>query len=237
MMPVSRAGIIACFILLIPTYLLSFRIQSAVQRVEGRSLALTSFPADLGAWHGASSSTLDARSQDVLQLDEYIRRDYRNEDGRSIFLYVGYWKKQSGEHQAAKHSPLMCFPANGITISHPEERTLPGTTLVSGSNLVPVSRLLAKDRQQTSVYYYWFFSGNESYRDESSALFHIIHQTIFYGRSDGGIIEMSAPVGEPVDSPEQQGKAEATVREFAALFVPQLQKMLDAQTTERTEQK
>ncbi len=220
MIPFSRSGILFALLLMLPAVFFSSRIESALNRLDGRTLSLSSFPRLLGEWQGEDTSELDNRSQDILQLDEYIRRIYRTKDGRAVFVYVGYWKRQSGEHQAAKHSPLLCFPANGMKISSVEARTL------SGKSPFEVSRISAKDPQHTSVYYYWFFSGDETYREESTALLHIVRQSLLEGRSDGGIVEISAAVSEPADSPEKQALAEVVIKDFAKEFLPELERLI-----------
>ena len=124
MKPLSTIGVLTSLAVLIPSVLLSFRLDSVLHRGTVETVSLENFPNTLGEWQGEESSEMDARSQSILQLDQYLRRRYTTAEKRSAFVYVGYWKKQSGEHQAAKHSPLMCFPANGLSISHPEERFL-----------------------------------------------------------------------------------------------------------------
>src|SRR5262245_48854583 len=96
----SLPGSIVCLLMLFPSLLFSYRVDDAVRRASGSGISLASLPRMLGQWRGEDTSKLDARSQDILRLDEYVRRVYKAPDGRSVFAYIGYWKRQSGEHQA-----------------------------------------------------------------------------------------------------------------------------------------
>lgn len=226
MRSLSLSGILTALFLMVPTLILSHRLETITQRASESKVTFRNFPNNLGPWQGEDSTELDSRSQSILQLDEYLRKEYRTADGKSVFLYLGYWKKQSGEQQAAKHSPLMCFPANGLTISRPEERLLPATFLGGTNSQFAVSRLVATEKRRSSLYFYWFFSGQKTYRDETYGLINVLRSTLLEGRSDGGIIEISTPLSESADSASVEGNAENTLRDFSAYFVPELERAL-----------
>ena len=225
---ISVSGAVVCAIVLGAALLFSYRLEG-VQGSTASGIELAAFPRVLGYWRGEDSTKLDARSADILKLDEYIRRLYTAPDGRSVFVYVGYWKRQSGEHQAGKHSPLMCFPANGLTITPPESTEIASSrsTPAGGSEWIHARKIRASDKNNSSFYFYWFFSGKETYRDETFGLLYVLRETIFQGRSDGGIVELSVDLPSRDPTAEQIAEAEKTLREFSAEFVPALEHSLD----------
>ncbi len=190
-------------------------VMSRAHGPAGTAVSLSNLPTQIGGWSSVEAEPLNAKSQDILKLDQYVRRLYKNAAGESVFVYIGYWQKQSGEHQAAKHSPLMCLPANGWKISSPEQRSVP---LASGAQS---ARQLAGIIQDHSVlFYYWFFSGEETYVDETDALFRIIRETVLKGRSDGGIVELSIDLGSGAGTDPK--RAEEVMQSFVKEFVPAL---------------
>jgi len=194
-------------------------------RTHGESpynVQLQDLPREFGTWKGIDADPLTAKSHDILRLDQYVRRMYRNPAGQEVFVYIGYWEKQSGEHQAAKHSPLMCLPANGWKISSPQLRSIP----LSSSEPQPARQLVGVISDSSVVFYYWFFSGDENYVDETDALFHIMHETIVKGRSDGGIVELSLQMDQSKSSEETLKDAEATLTAFVSDFAPVLRELV-----------
>jgi len=175
-----------------------------------------------GDWKGREADPLSASSHDILKLDQYLRRYYENSKGEGVFVYVGYWEKQSGEHQAAKHSPLMCLPANGWKISSPEARSIP----VGGSEGQKARQLVGLIKEQSLLFYYWFFSGEETYVDETEALFRIAKEAIIHGRSDGGIVELSTLITRGGSQEDALAASETTLKDFVKSFAPELNKLV-----------
>ena len=190
-------------------------------RTHGESqfnVKLETLPRQFGIWNGIDADPLTAKSHDILRLDQYVRRMYRDNNGHEVFVYIGYWEKQSGEHQAAKHSPLMCLPANGWKISSPQLRSIE----VSSADPQPARQLVGVISDSSVLFYYWFFSGEENYVDETDALFHIMHETIVKGRSDGGIVEISLQMDQSKSAEETLKDAEAALTAFVHDFAPVL---------------
>src|SRR5262249_52805998 len=141
-------------------------------------------------WSGKDGEAMELSSRETLQLDGYIRRDYSHEGDKSAFIYIGYWAHQGGEHQAAKHSPMMCLPANGwkVTSLAPIEVSLPS------GNKVQISRVIGQYDNRYTVVYYFFFNGTEYYIHEWEALIRIAASALLGRRTDGGIVEISESI-------------------------------------------
>jgi EpsI family protein len=182
---------------------------------------LERLPITIGRWTGVEAEALSAKSHDILRLDQYIRRLYTSPEGTRVFVYIGYWAKQSGEHQAAKHSPLMCLPANGWKISSPE-----ATQVEIPGGAQSARKLAGKIKNNDILFYYWFFSGEQTYVDETEALFHIMRETVVNARSDGGIVEISVDMDGSLSRIEAEAKAEGVLRDFVKDFSPALNSLL-----------
>jgi EpsI family protein len=226
----SKTGTLVSIALMLLFLGLSHLLQSRADRQSPYDVNLTQFPETFGDWKGVDSDELSLRSQSILQLDQYVRRVYANSKGQRVFVYIGYWKKQNGEHQAAKHSPLMCLPANGWTISSPKPRTVAITTGPEGS--AHTSReLVGQIKDDTVLFYYWFFSGERTYLDETEALFYIMKETLFHARSDGGIVELSAELNPALSPAEADTEAHATMDAFIRDFYPVLAQAVQRRRT------
>ncbi|MFN8388670.1 MAG: EpsI family protein [Bdellovibrionota bacterium] len=222
-LPISTVGTATALLLILSFLGVSEALQARANQESPYDVQLATFPQQIGDWKGVDSDALSLRSQDILRLDQFLRRVYTNSKGESVFVYVGYWKKQSGEHQAAKHSPLMCLPANGWKISQPQPRTVelnPGSAHTA-------RELVGKIKDNSVMFYYWFFSGEKNYLDETEALFHIMHETLFHARSDGGIVEISAEMNQSLSPDESEKAAQETLDSFTREFYPQLKQVVE----------
>lgn len=186
---------------------------------------LDSLPWQLGRWKGIESKELDARSQLILNLDRYLKRIYRTDNGEVVQLYVGYWKKQSGETQAAKHSPILCLPANGWTISRPVSSAV-SMNQVPAEQSLQLATLEGTLNAETSLFKYWFFNGTDTYPDQSKALLHTSVAMVTLGRSDGGIVELTTQIDRTVDGVTARKKAEAALSDFLSVFYPEFYRLL-----------
>lgn len=202
-----RGAIVAfCLLMVVPLVRVSFE-QGAV---DVPSIPLGDIPYEISGWVGEDTSALAVSEEQTLKLDKYIRRSYRRND-QSVFAYMGFWKHQTGDHQAAKHSPALCLPANGWKIIEAGKVVLP----LSDSVSVTANSILAEKNGSLNLFYYWFYAGNDFYAEEWQSLMRISFSNLVAGRSDGGIIEFGAPVANPANGRKQ---AEASLKNFLADF-------------------
>ena len=190
-------------------------------------IPLETLPMTIGDWEGQDTAGLSVRSLDILKLDRFVKRRYTKGD-TSIILYIGYWKAQSGEYQAAKHSPELCLPSNGWQIDRlgTYQLNLPG----ADSNSIYLKRIRGEYRDRSHLFYYWFFTGTRSYAEEWRALLNISLEKMFYGRSDGGIIELSVPLSGSLSKEDAEKKAQKEIEEFIAELQPELNRLIQPVT-------
>lgn len=206
--------------------LVFFGIRYQVSVIRNRpaiDIEVEKLPVELGEWSGENTRGLDIRSQNVLKLTRYVKRRYTNSSGKSVTLYVGYWKKQTGDYQAAKHSPELCLPSNGWHINPPQTLTLAGS---DGGSLT-IKRLVGEERDNEHLFYYYFFAGERKYTEEWQALVNTSLQTIFSGRSDGGIVEVSTPLTGKGSRDSIIAERSALVEDFLRQLVPALEGLVN----------
>lgn len=224
MMKIQRKGsIVALATIVAAAVFFHLRIQK-LQAIEPADVPIEELPMQLAEWEGRDTAGLSIRSQEILQLSRFVKREY-SKDGKSVILYIGYWQTQTGEYQAAKHSPALCLPANGWNIERLGEKefALPGP--LPGE--VSTKRILGEHRGNQYLFYYWFFTGTENYSEEWRSLVNISLQKLFSGRSDGGIVEISVPVPSGMARDEAEQQAALVLEDFMEALYPELRRLIE----------
>lgn len=232
----SLGGLSFCFIALSLVSAVSI-FSSSAPTDNFKSIEVDQLPMTSGAWQGQRSGSLGHMEISVLQLDSWLKRSYTrtisddaNKIGNttarttSLAFYLGYWKQQTGDYQAAKHSPLGCFPANGWSIYDIERRSVPLDEV--GATFAKTSRLTGDIDNNTYVTYYWFFTGDNIYPADWQAMMLASFGTLLVGRSDGGIVEITAPVQKGINRDEAIKNAQDDVEDFIRSFYPDFLNML-----------
>lgn len=223
--PISKAGAYAFLLLIVAAAILNTLLAHRLHTVSSASVDIEAFPQQLGAWNTSSADSLDPRSRDILQLDRYIRRLYAQPGQPGVYAYIGYWKEQTGETQAAKHSPSLCLPANGWKI----ERLEPIVFQAPNGIALPVNRIVGDFDHKRALFYYWFFSGEDYYAQEWQSLARVMWNALLGKRTDGGIIELSVALTEQPDKARALADAEHTMQDFTKEFAPALHRLILAQ--------
>jgi EpsI family protein len=219
-----RGSMLALGTVLVLALLFRYHLAN-LQEQPAVDVAIEKLPLRIGNWTGVDTTALDTRSKSILKLTRYVRRQYTDSAGHAIFIYLGYWKEQTGDYQAAKHSPALCLPSSGWHTKHLPSLTI---TLGTGPNTssLRLKRLLGSIREEKHLFYYWFFAGTKDYAEDWYALLTISLQKIFCGRTDGGIVEVSAalPPGKNEETAErEQG---ALIEDFIGALYPELRKLI-----------
>src|SRR5205085_10771644 len=78
--------------------------------------ALKDFPQSIGTWQKTGTDqVINDETMKDLRASDYLQRDFRNSDGQTANLYVGYYVTQ--RDGATYHSPLNCLTGSGWTLS------------------------------------------------------------------------------------------------------------------------
>ena len=89
-----------------------------------------------------------------------------------------------------------------------------------------VKRIIGESGGQSYMFYYWFFTGEKNYSEEWQSLLNISLQTLFSGRSDGGIVEISAPIAGGKSRDEAIANADRVIEDFITIFYPTLSELI-----------
>ena len=127
---------------------------------------------------------------EILQVDDYFMRSYRNSKGEVIGLYVGYFKSQ--REGKGIHSPRQCLPGAGwlpveteiykMTVPDRDPPTAPVNRFVMGKGL---------DRQ---LYLFWYQGRGRIYASEYWNKIYLILDAMTKKRTDGALIRVHMPV-------------------------------------------
>ena len=178
--------------------------------------SLAEFPKELGDWTAISEQKIEGRSMEILQVDDYFMRNYRNSNGEIIGLYIGYFKSQ--REGKGIHSPRLCLPGAGWV---PVDATVyqmavpfhnPGT--------VPVNKFVMGKGLDRQLYLFWYQGRGRVYASEYWNKIYLIWDGLTKKRTDGALVRVNNPV---IGNTENALK---TQTEFINLFFPLLKEYI-----------
>ncbi len=156
-------------------------------RVERKELK--GFPKQVGAWEQTGGDRqFDNETMAVLRASDYLLRDYRAADGRTVNFYVGYYASQ--RDGATYHSPLNCLPGAGWVMSEP------GTMTISPKGKTPfaANRYLIQNGDHKDLLVYWYQGRGRSVASEYWGKIYTIVDSLSMRRSDGAMVRITTPV-------------------------------------------
>lgn len=199
----------ACLLLLLATLGASALITNRVEVIPVRT-RFVSFPSKIGDWQG-HPSLLDPQVERGLALDDYVLSDFTNPNGKIVNLYVAYYASQ---HGGKYHSPLVCIPGDGWSISK-FRRT-------SYSADRPVNRALIEQNGVRQLVYYWYQERGRQTASEYWSRWYLLYDAIMMNRSDGALVRLITPIA----SDESEQDAEHRLRQFIPALDPTLNRFL-----------
>ncbi len=177
---------------------------------------LAEFPKSLGDWTVVSDHEIDKQSMEILQVDDYFMRNYRNSAGETVGLYIGYFKSQ--REGKGIHSPRQCLPGAGwvpvdtsvyrMKVPSHNPETIQVNKFVMGKGL---------DRQ---LYFFWYHGRGRIYASEYWNKIYLIWDGLTKKRTDGALVRVNGPV---MGNPEEALKTES---DFIQLFFPLLKEYI-----------
>lgn len=177
---------------------------------------LSDFPKQLGDWTAVSEHAIDGRSMEILQVDDYFMRSYRNSKGEIIGLYIGYFKSQ--REGKGIHSPRQCLPGAGWVPVNISVYSLP----VSGHNpeTVPVNQFVMGKGLDRQLFLFWYHGRGRIYASEYWNKIYLIWDGLTKKRTDGALIRVNNMMtGDP-------DRALKIQTDFIHLFYPLLKEYI-----------
>jgi EpsI family protein len=181
----ARAGL-ASVLLLAALLILQWR--SAGESVPVRK-SLDLFPDRIGQWQGRQATNLEVEVLNILKVNDYLMRRYVDANGRSIWLYIGYWATQRRGGQA--HSPKNCLPGGGW---EPVDAARLTVTLPPPYAPIEVNRYLIQKDRDMQVVLYWYQAQGHAVASELGAKVAMVRSALMRRRTDGALVRASSPV-------------------------------------------
>ena len=151
------------------------------------------FPTAVGDWQGRQATSLEVEILNILKVNDYLMRRYVDREGRSLWLYIGYWATQRKGAQI--HSPRNCLPGGGW---EPVEASFITIPLPLPYAPITVNRYLIQKERDLQVVLYWYQSQGKVVAAELTAKIAMVRNAIARNRTDGALVRVSAPVKDGV---------------------------------------
>ncbi|MBI5446810.1 MAG: VPLPA-CTERM-specific exosortase XrtD, partial [Deltaproteobacteria bacterium] len=184
--PPVRVGVLLLLALSVSGYL---RFLSDVHPVPLRA-PLGTMPRMLGEWSAVTSETMTEAVLQTVGVEDYLWRSYRNPQGLSADVYVGYYEQQ--QEGDTIHSPKHCLPGGGWQPLKSDQVTFATPGFNGGTTRAQRYVIQKGDRKQFVLY--WFQHGRRNITNEYAAKFYLVFDSTFRKRSDGSLIRLITPM-------------------------------------------
>jgi EpsI family protein len=122
----------------------------------------------------------------LLDVDRYVYREYMDDSGFSVWLFIGYFSSQ--RFGSGVHSPRHCLPGSGWEIVSRVNAPLPGDSALRVNKM----DIMRGDSRQ--VMYYWFLTRAGHLNNEYSLKFDLVRSAVLRRPTDAAFIRISVPV-------------------------------------------
>src|SRR5437867_46318 len=146
------------------------------------------FPAQLGGWH---QSAVDASPVifRVEKADDELRRTYRNDQDRTIQLYVAYLRSQrQGKEVVDYRTALLHEDAEAVTIE------------MAPARFISINRGHLHDRQRNHRIFFWYEINGRVIADRYQGKLASVWQAISRGQTNGALVVVSQDATSQNDS-------------------------------------
>jgi EpsI family protein len=150
---------------------------------------LRDLPYTLGTWKG-EERPIQERIVQAVGVSDYTNRNYFDQAGRPVQLYIGYYASQrTGD---TIHSPKNCLPGAGWDPIHSGYATI---SVPSGRQIVVNEYVIQQDLDKQLVFY-WYQSRGRVIASEYAGKFWMVADAISRNRTDGALIRLNTPMND-----------------------------------------
>jgi EpsI family protein len=121
----------------------------AKPRKTRKYTVLSSYFNTIEGYETLRSISLEENAFQMLNLDDYLFRDYQNPKGM-VNLYIGYYYTADKAYEA--HSPLVCYPAQGWKI---DQKPVKLTINVDGKK-IHLEEIITSLGDKKDLVLYWY---------------------------------------------------------------------------------
>ncbi len=208
----ARAGLFAAACLILVFQASASRMLKIDEQKIGIP-GLHDLPWQLGPWRASSEQSIGPEVEAYLKPDEYILRDYVDEqDGRGIDLFVAYFK--SLQNSYGPHSPRICLPGSGWLVSSSKIASVPVSGRPGG---IPVNQFTMEKSNQRILVLYWYQNDRDIWAEEYHAKLRLLPDLIRYRRSDVSLVRLVTPLTGSTPENELTSCVQFTERIFPLL--------------------
>jgi EpsI family protein len=199
---------------------------SSLEQTETTPLRepLTKLPTQIGPWSGGQDAPrLSKEIEAILDVDEYLNRDYTAPDQPGVGLYIGY--RGSQRQGQTMHTPLVCLPGAGWeAISRDLVSVQVAGPAGSPARTVEINRMVVQKGLDQMFVFYWFQGRGRIVASEYWVKFYSLVDVIRLNRGDGAMVRIIAPINTRNSGSEQ--RAERASLDFASRLLSVLGKSL-----------
>lgn len=175
---------------------------------------LQDFPLRVGEWRQVENVTFSDEILGVLRATDYLFRDYVDNAGNRMNLYIGF--HDGGPGSGPIHSPKNCLPGAGWAMDTQQTVTLPGPD----GQPVQVMRAEYSKDGRTKIFYYWFNVRDHVVINEYKLKLMEITSSLTMRRKDSSFIRMA------MDKDAVRGDGAAVFQRFFHEFYPRIREFL-----------
>ncbi|MGH9873406.1 MAG: exosortase C-terminal domain/associated protein EpsI [Pyrinomonadaceae bacterium] len=149
------------------------------------------FPKQVATWEQTGADEqISKETMVVLRASDYLLRNYRGQDGRTLNFYVGYYASQ--REGATYHSPLNCLPGSGWVMSEP------GTITITpkGRPAFVANKYLIQNGDHKELLVYWYQGRGRAVASEYWGKVYTVLDSVRRRRSDGAMVRITTTVND-----------------------------------------
>lgn len=197
--------LIVLILLLLVTCYLVYR-PTTVEEVN-KPLQLQNILGPVDGYRVVAFTPLDTDIISFLDLDDYTQTRYEKE-GQFVDLFIGYY--YTLDKISAAHSPLVCYPGQGWTITQPVVNKLR-----IGSSVINYKEIGASLEGRKDIVLYWFQAHDKTTTKPFMNKFNTLVNQIVGKKQEHAFVRVSVPLGK-----SSMKNARTVAEEFMFDFYP-----------------
>jgi EpsI family protein len=199
-----------CLLLLATLYLRFFTTVEAVPLAAD----IEGFPQQVGSFTLSGSSEFSQQVLEEVGVDSYINREYRDKEGHTLSLYLGYYEEQ--REGSMIHSPRHCMPGGGWV---PVESSVVRVSAAGSNAPHRVNRMVFQKGMDKLVMHYWYQGRNRVVANEYVDRFYLLLDSLLHHRSEGALVRV-------IGTRDADSSLEKKQEQFVAELFPLLEEHL-----------